>query len=513
MKKIIISLIAVILISPFSVSGVSAQAASQAFTLTPNKAANFSFDNGGISVSLPDKASASDKAEIKLYEGNLPTPWNYDLISPIYQVDLFKNGLNPGATYKVSIKYEENDNYKQIFFFDRNSQSWHPIIGSDDPINNTVTVSFSLPFAQLAVLANTEVMTVGRASWYGYKGGLFTASPDFKKGTVLKVYNLDNGKSVTVTVNDYGPDRNVHPDRVVDLDKVAFSKIASLGAGVINVKIEPEKIIEPENQPVVAAQAASGPEITAVSGILVDGDTGEVLWEKDSRKLAPLASLSKIIAAKVFLDTRPTLSNVVGYSVKDEEYNYLYCNPWESAKLRVDDGETMTIEDLLYSALVGSANNAVETLVRASGLSRDAFVANMNDLVHSWGATSTHFIEPTGLSPENVSSPYEYAIIAREALSNPILKKVAGTWQYSFSTINTNEKHTLTNTNSLINSDKYNMLASKTGYLNEAGYCLMTEVRDDKGRKLIAINFNSKDKASSLSDNEQLIRYGLSLSQ
>ncbi len=509
MKNTIIAIIAAIIILPLSSPG--ALAANQVFPLVPGQPYSANFDAGGILVSVPEKAAASDKLEIKEYEGELPLPWNYRLVSPIYQVDFFKNGLAAGASYQISIKYEDNANYKQIFFFDRNAQIWKPVIGSDDPKNNVVTATLSLPYAQLAVLANTEVMTVGRASWYAYKGGLFAASPDFKKGTILKVYNVDNGKSVTVTVNDFGPDRKAHPDRVIDLDKVAFAKIASLGAGIINVKIEPQKVIEPTNQPVVAAQAAEGPQISASSGIVVDAETGEVLWEKDAKKIAPLASLSKVVAASVFLSTRPTLSNVVGYSVKDEQWNYLYCEPWESARLKVDDGETMTLEDLLYSSLVGSANNTVETLVRASGLSREAFVARMNETVSAWGATSTKFVEPTGLSPENVSSPYEYAIITREAFNNPLLKKVASTWRYSFSTINTKELHTLTNTNSLISSSKYDILASKTGYLHEAGYCLMTQAQDSRGRKVIAINFNSKDKASSLTDNEQMISYGLSM--
>jgi D-alanyl-D-alanine carboxypeptidase (penicillin-binding protein 5/6) len=86
------------------------------------------------------------------------------------------------------------------------------------------------------------------------------------------------------------------------------------------------------------------------------------------------------------------------------KYNHLYVTPGQEARLRVKDGETMTINDLLYSALVGSANNAVESLVRVSGLSRDQFVERMNSQAKTWGATNTKFIEPSGLAPENVSS-------------------------------------------------------------------------------------------------------------
>ncbi len=83
-------------------------------------------------------------------------------------------------------------------------------------------------------------MDGGRASWYGYKGCNCAASPDFPKGSYVKVTSLkDPKKSVVVRINDYGPDRKIFPERVIDLDKVAFKKLAGLGSGVIDVKVEP----------------------------------------------------------------------------------------------------------------------------------------------------------------------------------------------------------------------------------------------------------------------------------
>ena len=201
---------------------------------------------------------------------------------------------------------------------------------------------------------------------------------------------------------------------------------------------------------------------------------------------------------------------MVVYKKQDEDYNYKYCKPGESAKLKVKDGETMTLSDLLYSALVGSANNAVESLVRNSGLTRDEFVARMNDKVAAWGATSTSFIEPTGLSEKNVSSPHDYAIIARGAYANPIIKKISTTASYSFSTINTKVKHTINNTDKIIAANKFNIIGSKTGYLNEAGYCLMTRIKTNNGN-LIVVNFNSSSRANNFSDNEKLISYGMKI--
>ncbi len=434
------------------------------------------------------------------------SPWDYQAITPLYQISLDPSKLAKGKTYTVEIPYDgKNNNYKKVFYFDKGKGVWRPLPTTDDPQNNKVRVEVPFTFVRLAVFASHDVLTVGKASWYAYKGGMFTASPDFAKGSILRVYNLDNGKFVDVTVNDYGPERKLHPDRVVDLDKVAFNKIASTKSGVINVKIEVLKAVGRNlNQDLAPA---TEPNISAWSAVILDESSGEVLWGKNESKVTPLASLTKIVTAYVFLSTNPTLSNQIAYSVQDENYNYKYCKPYESSRLKVKDGETMTLENVLYSMLVGSANNSAETLVRNSGLSREQFIARMNETVAAWGATSTLFIEPSGLSPDNVSSPLDYAIITKEAFKNPLLKKISTTYKYSFSTINTKAKHNLTNTNQLISANKYNIIGSKTGYLHESLYCLMTKVQVG-GKNLIVVNFGSSNKNNNFIDNETLIKYG-----
>lgn len=442
-------------------------------------------------------------------EDKVIAPWDYKAISPLYEIKLPAEKLAKGKTYSVEITYNQKDNnYKKAFYFDKVKNTWKPLPTVDDSKNNKVKVEIPFSYVRLAVFSNKNILTVGKASWYSYKKGLFAASPDFAKGSVLRVYNLDNGKYVDVTVNDYGPERNSHPDRVVDLDKVAFKKIASTGAGIINVKIEVLKAVGQNlNQEL---SPVTEPKISAWSAVVVNEKDGKVLWQKDGAKVSPLASLTKIVMAQVFLDTKPTLSKVVTYKKQDEDYNYKYCKPGESARLKVKDGETMTLENLLYSALVGSANNAVESLVRNSGLTRDDFIAKMNDKVKEWGASSTIFYEPTGLSEKNMSSPIDYAIITKKAYENPLIQKISTVYKYSFTTINTKEKHNLTNTNQLIASNKYSVIGSKTGYLNEAKYCLMTRIKTAVGN-LIVVNFGSLDKASNFSDNEKLIKYGIEL--
>lgn len=102
----------------------------------------------------------------------------------------------------------------------------------------TVRVFFTVPFIRLIVVGN-QALVSGAASWYRYKKCDCAASPDYPKGSVVRVTNISNGKTVDVTINDFGPDRAIHPDRAIDLDYVAFAKIANPRAGIITVTVEP----------------------------------------------------------------------------------------------------------------------------------------------------------------------------------------------------------------------------------------------------------------------------------
>ncbi|MFC1678548.1 RlpA-like double-psi beta-barrel domain-containing protein, partial [Patescibacteria group bacterium] len=340
----------------------------------------------------------------------------------------------------------------------------------------------------------------------------FAASPDFPKGSRVRVHNIENGNFVDVVINDYGPERDKFPDRAIDLDKVAFDQIASLYDGVINISLESLDILPDDFGNILGINelgAKTNPELDLKAGIIINENTEDVIWEKNSTTSLPLASLTKLVAIKTFLDTKPSLNREVAYSIQDEEYNYEYCEKWESARIKLNDGDVLTIEDLLYSSLVASANNTIETLVRVSGMARDDFIHKMNTTVQEWGAISTYFEEPTGLSPENVSSPADYAIISKRVLTHPIIQKASTMEEYKYYTINTKEYHQVRNTNHIIKTLKYNITGSKTGYLDEAGYCLMTRIKVNDHSNIIVVTFGAESRDSSFYETEMLIQYGI----
>jgi D-alanyl-D-alanine endopeptidase (penicillin-binding protein 7) len=476
------------------------------------KTENFFKGDIALVYSITNISKPSDLRLRKIAEPEI-LPWQLNLVSEVYDINLLNTeAFATGSPLIIKIRPTVDDNtYKQIFYFYSPSKSWLPLSSIFISGSNRIQAKLLMPEARVAVFSYPDVPIAGRASWYSYKKGLFAASPDYPKGSKLRVFNMENKKFVDVVVNDYGPDRSKHPDRIVDLDKVAFKKIASTGQGTVKVRVEPLDIATVGERVLgIAKTGATGElSLTSRSAIVVDGKTGATIWEKNATTSRPIASLTKLLAAKTFLDLKPSLDQVVVYSKQDDAYNQRYAESWSIARLKVKDGETMTIGDLLYSALVGSANNAVESLVRVSGLTREAFIAKMNEQASIWGASSSSFVEPTGLSPENVSTAADYAIIASKALEHPILEKVSKMKSYEFYTKNTKAYHLIKNTNSLIATDKFKITGSKTGYLDEAGYCLMTRAADAEQNQVIVVTLGTANKNSSFNETEEIIKYGL----
>jgi len=522
-KKINKNIFALVFVGLFLVYGNFSQAeGSFLFNIfldkdTISKGYTVSAFSDAIKLSLvPGILASSTAVEIlDISSEPITKPWQLDMVSGIYQFE-FKNkqAYDNHKPFYIQLTYPDNNNYyKQVYFFDKTHQSWRPLPTVDFPKEKFVRSLIHLPYARIAIFSNSQIVTAGKASWYAYKGGDFAAYPDFPKGSRLRVKNQDNGKFVDVTVNDWGPDRKLHPDRAIDLDKKAFAKIANLSEGVVNVEINP-LYIAPENGKVLSAEdekiAESVVKVTAKSAIAMNEKNGKIIFDKNSTETLPLASLTKLVFAKVFLDTKVSFDNISTYDLQDEKYNFQYVDhEWEVAKLKVNDGDKMTIEDLFYSALVGSANNAVESLVRESGLRRSDFIEEMNKIVKKWGADSTFFEEPTGLSPKNMSSAKDYAIITREVLKNPIIQKASIMPVYEFDTINTKEHHKIKNTNKIITKNKYDINGSKTGYLHEAGYCLMSRVKAKNGDNIIVVTLGADDRGISFLETEKLINYSL----
>ncbi|MFA5052410.1 MAG: RlpA-like double-psi beta-barrel domain-containing protein, partial [Patescibacteria group bacterium] len=337
-----------------------------------------------------------------------------------------------------------------------------------------------------------------------YKYG--AATNNYPMGTKLRVRNVDTNAVVDVEVVSTGP---FGEGRVIDLTKTAFQAIARTTAGLARVQVTPlspdAKVLGVDTSAPPAPAKPKAPVISSKAAIAVNVATGDVLYEKNSSQVLPVASLTKIVSAMVFLDTNTPWDTVVAYEAGDNAIG---------SKLYVSPGETMTVKDLYYAGLVGSANNAVNALARSTGLTRAEFVQRMNDKAAVLGLKDTHFTDPTGLDPTNVSSVADYAKIAVAALKD--FRILQGTTMpvYSFTTINIGQAHTIKNQNKMIGSSWY-ITGMKTGYLDEALYCLMVKARASRESSpdVVTIVLGSATDSQRYAETNALIAYALAVAQ
>lgn len=203
-------------------------------------------DDGALKLSLAPKVIAPDtRVTVTTYASEyFVTQDHTHRITPLYRIGIDNPGLSPGQpqglVLTVEIRYPQEELGKKVLrAWDEMSGLWSDIPSKSIPERNVVRALIPVLSTYLAVFADDRVLESGVASWYNYKNCNCAASPDYPKGTKLKVTNIANRKSVVVRVNDYGPDRAQFPDRVIDLDRQAFLQIANPKHGVARVKVEP----------------------------------------------------------------------------------------------------------------------------------------------------------------------------------------------------------------------------------------------------------------------------------
>jgi len=201
-----------------------------------------------VGISADVIAEPSDVILKKIQDPNMLPLKDQTLITDIFEYDIInKETYDPQRPIFLTLAYNSTSNHlKKVMIYDKIKSVWTEVPSKNDIKNKIIKAYIHLPYARLAVFEDNNILQTGTATWYKYKGGLFAASPDYPKGTKLKVTNIgkdspNKGKSVIVKINDYGPDRAVYPDRIIDLDKVAFKKIGNYRGGTIEVLVEKVK--------------------------------------------------------------------------------------------------------------------------------------------------------------------------------------------------------------------------------------------------------------------------------
>ncbi|MFH0804833.1 MAG: serine hydrolase [Patescibacteria group bacterium] len=239
--------------------------------------------------------------------------------------------------------------------------------------------------------------------------------------------------------------------------------------------------------------------ITARSAVVLDAQSGAVLWFRQPDLVRPIASLTKLMTALVFLEQGVSFDTEVTIESSDNEGT-------EGSRLLVEAGERLTARDLFYASLVGSANNATRALARASGLTPEAFASRMNELAVTLGAPHTHYAEVTGLDPANVSTALDYSRIASYAFRNETVRQALATPEYTFETADQHVRHRIRSTDELLADQTIGIVAAKTGYLDEAGYTFACQAAGT-GSLVTVVLLGSDTSQARFTESAALIRW------
>lgn len=240
-------------------------------------------------------------------------------------------------------------------------------------------------------------------------------------------------------------------------------------------------------------------ETDAISAILMDAESGQILYEKEPNKELAPASVTKLMTLLVAADAvesgRVKLIDKVTASENACKLG--------GSQIYLEPGETFSLEEMFISIAVGSANDACVAVAEHISGTHEAFVAEMNKKAQELGAKNTHFANAYGLPAEgHYTSAYDLALMGREALKYPLIRKLTSMKEYDLR----DGKFKLWNTNKLLwwyqGADGF-----KTGWTNEAKYCLASTVERD-GLRLIAVVMGVPQVRGHFAESMKIFNYG-----
>ena len=201
---------------------------------------------------------------------------------------------------------------------------------------------------------------------------------------------------------------------------------------------------------------------------VIDQNSGESLFDKNSRAVVPIASISKLMTAMVVLDSKEPMTDQIEVTDEDRDYE-------KNTGSRLSVGSVLSREDMLHIALMASENRAAAALSRYFPGGRPAFLAAMNAKAKQLGMTDTHFENPTGLTSQNVSSARDLVKMVNAAYQYPLIRKFST--DHSYEVYTGKRSLAYNSTNALVRNPTWDIGLQKTGFINEAGHCVVMRMR------------------------------------
>lgn len=231
--------------------------------------------------------------------------------------------------------------------------------------------------------------------------------------------------------------------------------------------------------------------------LVVDQRTGEILLEKNPDAALPIASITKVMTAIVVMEAGLPLNETITITKQDTQLE-----KYSSSRLRV--GAKFTRAELLHLALMSSENRAAHALGRNYPGGLEAFVEAMNEKAHALGMSNSKFVEPTGLSSSNVSSPRDLSRLVNAAHEIPLIRQYS-TDREAIVRVGGSQQQ-FRNTNALTRKEDWDLGLSKTGFIRDAGKCLVMQAAIDD-QEVIIVMLDAQGSGSRISDAERIRRW------
>ncbi|PWK37039.1 D-alanyl-D-alanine endopeptidase [Cupriavidus plantarum] len=224
--------------------------------------------------------------------------------------------------------------------------------------------------------------------------------------------------------------------------------------------------------------------------LVMDQNSNEVLFQKNPTAVLPIASITKLMTALVVMDSRLPMDEVLTISEEDKDLE-----KHSSSRLRF--GTQLTRQELLLLALMSSENRAASVLGRSYPGGLPAFVSQMNRKARELGMNDSHFVDSSGLSSSNVSSAMDLARLVNAAYRNPTIREFSTQTEHEVNVLGRTQHYV--STNRLVRGGNWEIGLQKTGFISEAGQCLVMQARVN-GRNVVMVFLDSVGKLSRFAD-------------
>jgi serine-type D-Ala-D-Ala endopeptidase (penicillin-binding protein 7) len=239
------------------------------------------------------------------------------------------------------------------------------------------------------------------------------------------------------------------------------------------------------------------PDLRSSSALVLDTTHQSVLYSRKADMAAPIASITKLLTVLVVADAGLPLDEPIQLTTEDRIVG-------KGASSRLLLGTTLTRGDLIHLALMSSENRAAHALGRNYPGGLPAFVQAMNVKARKLGMTSAHFVDPAGLSSDNVASAEDLSKLVVAASENPVIREYSTDPGYEVKV--GRRMLQFHNTNALVNNPTWNIIVQKTGYISEAGRCLVMQAVI-QGRTVVIVLLNSVGKNTRVADAVRIRRW------